>query len=58
MYMGSNKNLIYHIVRHTLATTVTLSNGVPIETSKIPGHRNIKTTQHYTKILAKKLVRI
>jgi site-specific recombinase XerD len=41
---GIYKNLIYHIARHTFATTVTLSNGVPIETvSKMPGHRNLET---------------
>jgi site-specific recombinase XerD len=53
---GINKNLTYHIARHTFTTTVTLSNGVPIETvSKMLGHRNIKTTQHYAKILDKKI---
>lgn len=53
---GINKNLTYHIARQTFATTVTLSNGGPIETvSKMLGHRNIKTTQHYAKILDRKI---
>nr|WP_317225046.1 tyrosine-type recombinase/integrase [Chryseobacterium aahli] len=53
---GINKDLTYHIARHTFAATITLSNGVPIESvSKMLGHKNIKTTQHYAKILDKKV---
>lgn len=45
---GISKTVTFHIARHTFATTVTLSNGVPIETvSKMLGHRSIKVTQHY-----------
>jgi len=53
---GIEKNLTYHIARHTFATTVTLINGVPIETvSKLLGHRTIRTTQYYAKLLDKKI---
>lgn len=51
-----NKNLTFHLARHTFATTVTLTNGVPIESvSKMLGHSTIKTTQIYAKVIEKKL---
>lgn len=51
-----NKNLTFHLARHTFATTVTLSNGVPIESvSKMLGHTSIKTTQIYARIVDSKL---
>ena len=51
-----NKNLTSHIARHTFATTVTLSNGVPLETvSKMLGHKNLRMTSHYAKIIDRKV---
>lgn len=44
------------MARHSFATTVTLANGVPIESvGKMLGHRSLKATQHYAKILVEKL---
>jgi site-specific recombinase XerD len=50
------KTLTFHTARHTFATTVTLNNNVPIESvSKMLGHKSLKQTQHYAKILNKKV---
>lgn len=47
---GISKVLTSHIARHTFATTITLENGVPIETiSRVLGHTKIQTTQIYAK---------
>lgn len=55
---GINKNVTWHMARHTYATTICLSNDVPIETlSKMLGHRSIKTTQIYAKITGEKISR-
>ncbi len=53
---GIKKKLTSHIARHTFATTVTLANGVPIETvSSMLGHSNIRTTQIYAKVVEQKV---
>ncbi|MBP1640676.1 MAG: integrase family protein [Bacteroidetes bacterium] len=53
---GINKNITFHMARHTFATTTTLSKGVPIETvSKMLGHTNIQTTQIYARITNEKI---
>ena len=53
---GIKKHLTTHLARHTFATTVTLSNGVSIESvSKMLGHKNLRTTQHYAKILNRRV---
>ncbi len=50
------KPLSFHIARHTFATTVTMMNGVPIESvSKMLGHKNIKSTQHYARKVDEKV---
>ena len=50
--------ITFHQRRHTFATTITLSQGMPIETvSCLLGHTNIKTTQIYAKITNEKISR-
>lgn len=50
------KNMTFHLARHTFATTVTLTNGTPIESvGKMLGHLSHKTTQIYAKVIDKKL---
>ncbi|GAA3989252.1 site-specific recombinase XerD [Mucilaginibacter dorajii] len=53
---GIDKELTFHIARHTFASTITLNNGVPMETvSKMLGHANIKQTQPYAKLNDRKV---
>src|SRR5690554_6692377 len=53
---GIKKKITSHIARHTFATTITLSNGVPIETvSSMLGHSSIRTTQIYAKVIESKV---
>ena len=50
------KNLTFHVARHTFATTITLGNGLSIETVQIMmGHRNRRSTEHYARITNEKL---
>jgi site-specific recombinase XerD len=53
---GIEKKLTFHAARHTFATTVTLSNGIPLETvSAMLGHKNFRTTQIYAKVVQEKI---
>jgi integrase/recombinase XerD len=50
------KKLTFHSARHTFATTIALTNGVPMESvSKMLGHNNIKTTQIYARVIESKI---
>lgn len=53
---GIERKLVFHAARHTYATEITLSHGVPLETvSKMLGHKRITTTQIYAKITNDKI---
>lgn len=54
---GTRKTLTSHVARHTFATTITLSNHIPIETvSRMLGHTSIRTTQIYARVVNDKIV--
>ena len=51
-----NKRITYHVSRHSFATEICLTKGVPIESvSKMLGHTNIQTTQIYARVVDRKL---
>ncbi len=53
---GITKNMTFHLARHTFATTITLNNGIPLETvSKMLGHTKLSTTQIYVHVLERKI---
>lgn len=57
-FCGLERPVTWHQSRHSYATSVCLSNGVPIETvSKMLGHSSIKTTQIYAKITDERISR-
>ena len=53
---GINRKLVFHSGRHTYATEITLSHGIPLETvSRMLGHSRIETTQIYAKVTDDKI---
>jgi site-specific recombinase XerD len=55
---GIETKLTSHLGRHVFATTIALSNGMPLVTlSKILGHSSVKTTQIYAKVLDDKIAK-
>lgn len=53
---GLEKHLTFKVARVAFATTITMANGIPIESvSKMLGHTSIKTTQIYAKIMDNKV---
>jgi site-specific recombinase XerD len=54
---GIKKDITTHVGRRTFATSVLLYNNVPLETvSKLLGHKNVRTTQVYAKVLQQKVL--
>jgi integrase len=52
-----DKVLTFHMSRHTFATQICLSQGVPIEcVSKMLGHRHLVTTQRYASVSNEKII--
>lgn len=53
---GINKKITFHLARHSFATEICITQGVPIESvSKMLGHTNIKTTQIYARVVDRKI---
>jgi integrase len=54
--LGWTKRLTFHCARHTFATTITLTNGVPMETvGQMLGHKCIQSTQIYARVTETKV---
>lgn len=53
---GIDKHITFHLARHTFATEICITQGIPIESvSKMLGHTNIKTTQIYARVVDRKV---
>ena len=56
--IGMKSPLTFHMARHTFASLITLSAGVPIETvSQMLGHTNLRTTQVYAAVSSERIHR-
>ncbi|WP_370866519.1 tyrosine-type recombinase/integrase [Salinimicrobium profundisediminis] len=54
--MQDSEDLSFHVAWHPFATTITLSNDVPIEiVSKLLGHSKLSTTQIYARVVDQKI---
>ena len=51
-----DKRITFHMARHNFGSLITLSQGVPLESvCKMMGHKNISTTQIYSKLTHQKV---
>jgi hypothetical protein len=57
LHCSIDKVLTFHMSRHTFATQICLSQGVPIESvSRMLGHRHLVTTQRYASVSNEKII--
>lgn len=55
---GIEKPVSFHVARHSFATSIALSNNIPLETvSKMLGHSRVSMTQHYSKVIDSKIAK-
>ena len=53
---GISRNITWHMSRHTYATEICLTNGMPIESlKKTMGHKRISTTERYARVINEKV---
>ncbi|HJH38452.1 MAG TPA: tyrosine-type recombinase/integrase [Bacteroides ovatus] len=53
---GIKRNITYHQGRHSYASLITLSQGVPMETvSRMLGHRDLRATRIYAQVSNEKI---
>ena len=53
---GIKRNITFHMARHSYASLITLSQGVPMETvSRMLGHRDLRATRIYAQVSNEKI---